>query len=62
MWLDADYEEDFDERNEYYLDNVREYGMRRRRGARLSPQDFDAMTEEEVNEWYECLGRRCCDD
>ena len=56
MWLDADYEEDFDERNEYYLDNVREYGARRR-ARKLGPQDLDAMTEEEVNEWYEYLGR-----
>lgn len=61
MWLGADYEEDFNERNEYFLDNVREYGVRRR-SARLSPQDFDAMTEEEVNEWYEYYGRCSYDD
>ena len=43
--------------NEYYLDNVREYGARRR-ARKLGPQDLDAMTEEEINEWYEFLGRR----
>lgn len=61
MWLGADYEEDFDERNEYYLDNVREYGVRRR-ARKLGPQDFDVMTEEEIDEWYEYLGRCCYND